>query len=196
MKRFFTWAITFFSGIRSIVLIVFGVAFLVCAAMAIYDAATLWQARDWPSVAARVDQCSMTMRYSKQDSWWEVSVTFSYGNDFARHYQETWTPPDTPRYSRHPDPVISDSDQNALAKRFCDKAAAEGLRVSPDHPGMAWRSEAVARGEWKANFVMIVVCGLGAVILIALGVSLWPGRKAAVNSVSRKKRPQAARKRV
>jgi len=161
MQRFFTLAITFFSGIRSIVLIVFGIVFLVCAGVVLYDAAT-----------------------------------FSYGDDFARHHQETWTPPDTPRYSRHPDPVISESEQSALAKGICDKAAAEGLRVSPGYPWMAWRSEAVAREEWKANFVMIVVCGLGAVILVALGVSLWPGREAAVKSASRKKRLQAARKRV
>jgi len=196
MQRLFTPLITFFSGIRSIALIVFGVAFLVCAGMALYDAATLWQARGWPSVEARVDQCTMNMHYSKQDSWWDVSATFSYGDGFARHYQETWTPPDTPRYSRHPDPVISESEQSALAKRFCDKAAAEGLRVSPDHPWMAWRSEAVATGEWKTNVVMISVCGLGAVILIALGVSLWPGREAAVKAAGRRKRLQAARKKV
>lgn len=196
MQRLFTSAITFFSGIRSIVLIVFGIVFLVCAAVALYDAATLWQARGWPSVEARVDQCTMNMHYSKQDSWWDVSATFSYGDGFARHYQETWTPPDTPRYSRHPDPVISESEQGALAKRFCDKAAAEGLRVSPDHPWMAWRSEAVATGEWKTNVVMISVCGLGAVILIALGVSLWPGREAAVKAAGRRKRLQAARKKV
>jgi len=196
MQRFFTWVITFFSGIRSIVLMLFGLTFLVCAGMALYDAATLWQARDWPSVVARVDQCSMNMRYSKQSSWWDVSATFSYGDDFARHHQETWTPPDTPRYSRHPDPVVSDSEQSAIAKRFCDRAAAEGLRVSPSLPWMAWRSEAVANEEWKANFLMIGVCGLGAVILMALGISLWPGRKAAVKSVGRKKRIQPAKKRL
>ncbi|WP_218586113.1 hypothetical protein, partial [Pseudomonas sp. MWU12-2323] len=43
MQRFFTWVITFFSGIRSIVLIVFGIVFLVCAGMGLYDATTLWQ---------------------------------------------------------------------------------------------------------------------------------------------------------
>ncbi|MFM0735268.1 DUF3592 domain-containing protein [Paraburkholderia sediminicola] len=184
---------TFFSCIRSIVLILFGLMALVAAVKGLCDAAMLWRARNWPVVVARVDQCSMYRHYGKHDSWWEVSATLSYGSGFNRHYQETWTPPDSPRYSRGPDPVVSERDEEALTKRFCDRAAAGGLRVSADHPSFAWRSEAVETGEWKTDLGMGLGIGLAAVFMIAVGVSLWPGREAAVKSAKAKKQRQAAR---
>ncbi|MFM0610086.1 DUF3592 domain-containing protein [Paraburkholderia sediminicola] len=183
---------TFFSCIRSIVLILFGLMALIAAIKGLGDAATLWQARNWPVVAARVDQCSMYRHYGKHDSWWEVSATFSYGSGFDRHYQESWTPPDSPRYSRGPDPVVSEHDEEALTKRFCDRAAAGGLRMSADHPSFAWRSEAVETGEWKTDLGMGLGIGLAALFLIAIGALLWPGREAAMKSAKAKKQRKAA----
>lgn len=183
----------FFPTIRSILLILVGLVVLIAAIKGLCDAATLWQARNWPAVAARVDQCSLARRYGKRDSWWEVTAAFSYGSGFEQHYQETWTPPDSPRYNRGPDPVVNPAEEEALARKFCARAAAGGLRVSADHPSLAWRSEAVETGEWKMDLGMGLGFSLAGLLLIAVGVALWPGREAAVESAKARKLRQAAR---
>lgn len=165
-----------FSLLHSIILVLFGLMIFACAGFAVFDAAVLLQARSWPTVAARVDYCSMVRRYSKQDSWWEVSATFSYGSGFARHHDETWKPTDSPTYGRSPEPVVSDSEQNALNKRFCDQAQASGLRVSSAHPFLARRSGAVETGEWKANLWLGLFFLVAGTLLSAVGVGLFPGK--------------------
>jgi len=154
----------------------FGLLVLACAGFALFDAAVLLQARNWPMVAAHVDNCSIVRRYSKRDSWWEVSATFSYGGEFVRHYDATWKPTDSPTYDRSPEPVVSDGEKNALTKRFCDQAHASGLRVSSAHPFLARRSSAVEAGEWKGSLWLGLLFLAAGTLLSAVGISLFPSR--------------------
>lgn len=153
-----------------------GLMFLAGGLFALCDAATLIQARNWPLIMAHVDSCSITRRYGKTSSWWEVTAKFSYNAGFFGEYEETWTPPDSPRYPRSRiDPAISASDINALTTRYCNRAATQGIRVSTLFPNIAWRNEAIAQHEWKTN----LWTGLGMSIVGALsfagGLSILRG---------------------
>jgi hypothetical protein len=66
-----------FSCLRSAILSLFGLMFLLIGVFVFHDAVTLLQARNWPVVAAHLDRCTAQLRYSKNDASWQVTADTS-----------------------------------------------------------------------------------------------------------------------
>ena len=165
-----------FSCLRSAILSLFGLMFLLIGVFVFHDAVTLLQARNWPVVAAHLDRCTAQLRYSKNDASWQVTADFSYGVGLAQHFEDIWSPDDSPTYTRSQVDLMSASEASALIKRFCDRQVAATLRVSPSDATRARRSEAVDNGDWKGDLGGGVVCVLMGVGLGALAWSLLRGK--------------------
>ncbi|SDF86664.1 hypothetical protein [Paraburkholderia phenazinium] len=163
-----------FACLRSAILFLFGLMFVATGCSGFIDAAMLLQARNWPVVAAHLDQCDAHMRYDKSGARWELTAAFSYGPGFTQHYEDTWTPADAPTYTRSAADSLGASEASGIMRRLCDAQAIATLRVSAAHPSLARRSEAVDAGDWKRDLGFGLFAVLGGLLLCAVGWSLFP----------------------
>lgn len=163
-----------FSCLRSAILALVGLMFLFIGLLCIVDAVTLLQARSWPVVAAHLDECTARLRYGKSDASWQLTAEFSYGPGLARHFEDVWTPDDSPSYIKSQASLISAGEASVITRRFCDRQAVATLRVSTTDPARARRSEAVDTGDWKEDLGGGVVCVLMGAAMCAIGWALFP----------------------
>jgi len=189
-----------FSCLRSAILGLVGLMFLFIGLLCIVDAITLLQARSWPVVAAHLDGCAAQLRYGKSDASWELTAEFSYGPRLARHFNDVWTPDDSPTYTKSQAALISAGEVSAITKRFCDRQAAATLRVSTTDPVRARRSEAVDAGDWKADLGGGLVCVLMGGAMCAIGWALFrrrsrPGKTTRASARLREPAPRKTRTR-
>ena len=164
----------FFSCLRSAILGLVGLIFLFIGLLCIGDAITLLQARSWPVVAAHLDECTAQLRYGKSDASWQLTAEFSYGPRLAQHFEDVWTPDDSPTYTKSQAPLISAGEASAITKRFCDRQGAATLRVSTTDPSRARRSEAVDAGDWKGDLGGGLISMLMGGAMCAIGWTLFP----------------------
>jgi hypothetical protein len=75
----------FFGSIPLYLMVAFS---LLVGAVGIFEAITLYRARTWPVVEARLDHCDMALHASKSSYYWLVSAERSYGSNHENHYSE------------------------------------------------------------------------------------------------------------
>ena len=97
----------------------------------LFDDITLYRARTWPAVEARLDHCDIALHASKSRFYWRVSADWSFGANHEHRYSDEWTPRGAPEYARHDPKSDSASERAAVFARYCNETTIGKLRVSP-----------------------------------------------------------------
>ncbi|MGV2293336.1 hypothetical protein AAHK20_31830 [Trinickia sp. YCB016] len=146
-----------------------GLLFFGGGCSALFDAALLLKARNWPVTESLLEHCDPTLSKQKgQGYYWRLYATWRYGEGMEREFSDVWTPDDAPTYPSSSDPdVVNAHDRSAIIVRYCSSPALTQLRMSPTHPSWAVRNDAVERGEWTGELLAAIVAIFGGLFLMS-----------------------------